>query len=60
MVKVFTWLVRDVGLSPTWFQFFSLKNCTDGEEYIYIIITFFLEEPKLYNIIMLPYYIIEA
>ena len=40
MVKAPAKHVRDVHLCPIWFQFFPVKNCTDVEEYIYIIIIF--------------------
>ena len=36
-VKALAWLAGDLGLSSNWFQFSKLQNCTDGEEYVYVI-----------------------
>ena len=50
IIIIFTsgrWLVRNMGLSPTWFQLFSEKNYTDVEEYLYIIIILMSERTNV-------------
>ena len=41
VVKVLTWIIKDLDLSPTWFQFFSVKSyrCLRKDLFLIIIIT---------------------